>query len=251
MLKRTYFNLFRGVCAGVFIGVFILVQATEYRVSMSLPNYAPLNFLSEKSEVEGFEHDVLDEIAKRAGVTFKYNYKTWKEIFTDLDQGQTDLLSSGISITPERKKKYFMSDSYLQIDPVVILTMDPSIEKIDDLVGKKISVKKNTSHEKLFLQLNNGDSGYLQYADSSWLTVKDVLKKEVVATIADSSIASSYLKNYSKFGLLSKVDTSFPKDNYGFVISKDKSELLKIVNDSLSEMKNDGSYDRLVKKWFN
>ena len=221
-----------------------------YRVRMSPPGYAPLNFRSATGTPQGFEHDILQEIAKRSGITFDYGYLPWAQLFAALEAGQADLLASGISITEERKAKYGMSQDYLEVSPVVIVTKDPNVKSFKDLAQRNVSVKRHSGHEKLLLELNKNSSDYAVYAESSWLTVQKVISGEAVATLGDSSIMGTFVANHPDDGLHLVVDNGYAKDYYGFVVRKDDTVLLDKVNNALDAMKKDGTYQQIVDKWF-
>lgn len=225
-------------------------QTRVYKVRMSPPGYAPLNFRAATGTPQGFEHDILQEIAKRGKITFEYSYSPWSRLFTDLESGAADLLASGISITEERQAKYNMSDTYLEVDPVVIITKDRKVKSFKDLVSKPIAVKRNSRHEKWLLELNRGNSDYNVYADSSWLTVKTVINDKATATIGDSSIMGTFVSNHPEAALHLVVDDTYAKDYYGFVMRKDDTRLLQTVNNALHAMKSDGTYQQITKKWF-
>lgn len=226
------------------------VSGSVYRVRMSPPGYAPLNFRSATGSPQGFEHDILQEVAKRSGITFDYGYLPWAQLFAALEAGQADLLASGISITEERKAKYGMSHDYLEVSPVVIVTKDPKVKSFKDLAQRNVSVKRNSSHEKLLLELNKNNPDYAVYANSSWLTVKKVISDEAAGTLGDSSIMGSFVANHPNHGLRLVVDNGYAKDYYGFVVRKDDTVLLDKVNRALDSMKQDGTYQQIVGKWF-
>lgn len=225
-------------------------SGSVYRVRMSPPGYAPLNFRSATGAPQGFEHDILQEIAKRSGISFDYGYLPWAQLFAALEAGQADLLASGISITEERKAKYGMSQDYLEVSPVVIVTKDPNVKSFKDLAQRNVSVKRHSGHEKLLLELNKNSSDYAVYAESSWLTVQKVISDEAAGTLGDSSIMSAFVANHPNQGLRLVVDNGYAKDYYGFVVRKDDTVLLDKVNRALDAMKKDGTYQQIVDKWF-
>jgi len=40
-------------------------------------------------------------------------------------------------------------------------------------------------------------------------------------------------------------------ENYGFAVAKGNDELLEKINKGLANIKEDGTYDKLVDEWFN
>lgn len=224
-------------------------SSATYRVTFTPPRNAPLNFRGEKGSAIGFEHDLLEEIAKREGISFTYDYKPWPMMWADMDSGNTDVLSSGLSITDERKAKYFMTEPYLETAPVTIVTKDTNIRHFKDLVGKPVSVVAGSGHNKRVNELNNGNTSYAVLVETSWLTVDAIIRNDAVATVGDRVIMGAFVANHPNNGLNVVVDESYPQDSLGFVVNKSKPELLDKLNNGLANMKADGTYQQLRAKW--
>ena len=59
------------------------------------------NVVNEKGERSGYGYEYLQDIAGYAGWTYKYITSDWKNCFTQLENGEIDILG-GISYTDER-----------------------------------------------------------------------------------------------------------------------------------------------------
>lgn len=62
------------------------------------------NVVNEKGERSGYGYEYLQDIAGYAGWTYKYITSDWKNCFTQLENGEIDILG-GISYTDERAEK--------------------------------------------------------------------------------------------------------------------------------------------------
>ena len=63
------------------------------------------NTVNEKGERSGYGYEYLQDIAGYAGWTYKYITSDWKNCFTQLENGEIDILG-GISYTDERAENY-------------------------------------------------------------------------------------------------------------------------------------------------
>ena len=74
--------------------------------------YAPFESQNEKGEIVGFDIEVVQAAAKKAGVELKFVNTPWEGIFNALGQGDRDMIVSAVTITEERKATMDFSDPY-------------------------------------------------------------------------------------------------------------------------------------------
>ena len=74
--------------------------------------YAPFESQNEKGEIVGFDIDVVNAVAKKAGFEVKFVNTPWEGIFNTLQQGDRDFLVSAITITDERKQTMDFTNPY-------------------------------------------------------------------------------------------------------------------------------------------
>ena len=67
------------------------------------------NVVNEKGERSGYGYEYLQDIAGYAGWTYKYITSDWKNCFTQLENGEIDILGD-ISYTDERAENMLFSD---------------------------------------------------------------------------------------------------------------------------------------------
>ncbi|MFB2539360.1 MULTISPECIES: substrate-binding periplasmic protein [unclassified Acinetobacter] len=217
---------------------------------------APLNFVDEKGQMQGFEYDVLQEIAKRAGYSFEYEYQAREQLFDQFKEDKFKLLAGSISLTDERKNTFVMSNPYLDAYPVTLLSKDASIKKLTDIKAKSIVALKDSPMDTNYQILNDfkgaEDKISLELTKSDWLSVQSMLANKATVAISNSTVIPYYYTNSNskEVPLYFSIDYDYPQEHYGFIINKDDKKLLENVNKYLAEMKADGTYQTLYKKWF-
>ena len=80
--------------------------------------------------------------------------------------------------------------------------------------------------------------------------VKSVMLGQTEAAIEDIGPLKYYEQRYKDKGLRVVTDEKLPQFDYGFVVRQNDKELLNQLNKGLEEIKQDGTYDRLYKKYF-
>ena len=98
------------------------------------------NVVNEKGERSGYGYEYLQDIAGYAGWTYKYITSDWKNCFTQLENGEIDILG-GISYTDERAENMLFSDMPMGEEKYYIYTdasnMDLTAGNLDSFEGKK------------------------------------------------------------------------------------------------------------------
>jgi ABC-type amino acid transport substrate-binding protein len=94
-------------------------QAEELRVGIA-PIYPPLAFKAD-GQLRGMEVDFAHRLAKELGVTLKFVELPWDELIPALEDRRVDMVMSGMSITPERKKRVSFVRPYLRVGQMALI----------------------------------------------------------------------------------------------------------------------------------
>ena len=85
------------------------VSAAELRVATN-PTFPPFEFQdSNTGTIQGFEMDLVAEIAKKLGDTVKIDKITFDGIIPAILSGSVDLGASGFSVTPARQESALLA----------------------------------------------------------------------------------------------------------------------------------------------
>ena len=85
-----------------------------YRVgsNASLP---PFESLDSAGKVEGFDVDLMNAMAKAGNFKVEFKHQPWENLFPSLNNGDVDIVMSGVTITDDRKQSMLFSDPYLKL----------------------------------------------------------------------------------------------------------------------------------------
>ncbi|HEX5851152.1 MAG TPA: transporter substrate-binding domain-containing protein, partial [Rubrobacter sp.] len=106
--------------------------------------YPPFEF-SPRGKPKGFDIDLMNEIARRAGFEVRYQNVQFDSILRGLDAGLFDASISAMSITPEREKQLDYSDPYFNADQALLVAGDSKIKAIDDLTEATVGVQAGST----------------------------------------------------------------------------------------------------------
>ncbi|TDO06010.1 MULTISPECIES: transporter substrate-binding domain-containing protein [Halomonas] len=213
------------------------------------PSFVPFEMMDQETgEMVGFDMDIINEVAERAG--FEYNLRTmdFNGIIPAVQTGNVDIAIAGITITDQRAEIVDFSDPYYDSGlRILVRANDDSVNDIEDLEDKKIGTKVgSTSYD--FLDENLGDEAdIVPYPGSSDMYMA-LLGGSVDAVFYDAPNVGYFAKTRGE-GRVKVVGPLYEGQQYGIVFVKG-SEWVDPVNEALAAMKEDGTYDEIHAKWF-
>ncbi len=215
--------------------------------------FAPMGFRDSKGNLIGFDVDLATEVFKRIGFKVKFQPIDWSMKETELSLGNIDVIWNGYSITKEREKKVAFTKDYLENKQIIITLADSNIDSKNDLRDKKVAVQNGSSSleainkEPIVVESFQGREPVL--FDTNYEAFMDLEAGRVDAVVSDEVIARYYInqKNSNEYKIL---EENFGEEKYGIGLRKEDKKLLDKINNILDEMKTDGSYENIYKKWF-
>ncbi len=112
------------------------------------PTNPPFETKLPDGSFEGFEVDVVNEAAKRAGFTTSIADYGFQALFAAIASKRIDVAISTITITPERLKSVGFTQPYYDSDMGVATKTDSPIKTVADLKGKTIGYLSGSTGEK-------------------------------------------------------------------------------------------------------
>jgi polar amino acid transport system substrate-binding protein len=116
----------------------------------------PLRFYAtDDTTIVGSEVDFSYLIADILGLDVDLQVADWSQNFVKIDSGENDVFISNVTVTEERKDKYDFAT--YRLDNLAFEAQkdtDWTVEKRQDIAGKKIGVGSGTNQEQLLVDWN-------------------------------------------------------------------------------------------------
>lgn len=198
--------------------------------------------------VEGFDIDIAKAIAKKVlGDENKIELKevTSKTRIPMLKNGEIDAIIATMTITEERKKEVDFSDVYFTAGQALLVKKDSTINGLGDLrPGMKVlTAKGSTSAKNIREQAKDVEVlEFENYAEA--FTALKAGQGDALTT--DNALLYGMAKQDPNYRV---TEETFTEEPYGIAISKGDAEFVKLVNDTLKELKDTGEYDKIYEKW--
>jgi polar amino acid transport system substrate-binding protein len=213
----------------------------------SYPNNPPFEYKTDAGSFEGFEVDIVNEAAKRAGMTTDIADYGFQALFAGTSSKRIDVAISSITITPERLKSQSFTQPYYDSDMGVATKDGSAVKGVADLKGKIIGVLSGSTGEK-WVNDNKAANGFADV--KGYNTQQDMFLDlgagRVDAVVSDVPGMEYLFVKMKGFAIKDRIKTG---EQYGLMMTKD-SPLLPKINDAITAMKKDGTMQKIHKKWF-
>lgn len=208
--------------------------------------YAPFEFMGEDGKLKGFDVDLIDAIEEVAGVEIEIKGMNFDGIVPALETAGIDGAISAMTITEDRKQKVNFSVPYYASGQCVAVRADnETIKGFDDLEGKKIGVRAGTTGSIEANKVPNARVTDYNIIGDAFLDLKS---GAVDAVVNDFRATAYYIQQGNNdVKIVGDMKTS---EHYGIAVPKQKPEVLKLINDALAILKENGKFDEIYKKWF-
>ena len=212
--------------------------------------FKPFEYTDASGNFVGIDVDIVAAVAEDQGFQYELKSLGWDAAIAACQSGQADGMIAGASITEKRKASgWTFSDSYYDSNQTLTVPADSDIAGFADLSGKMVAVKTGTQGATYAESLKDEYGFDLTYFEDSPTMYQAVLGGQCVGCFEDTPIMKASIKD-GDLALKVLDDTASDPAPYGFAIfSEDSQELLDMFNKGLADIKANGKYDEILKKY--
>ncbi len=225
-------------------------QAKKRYVAATDATLVPMSFVNDRNRLDGFEIDLMNEIARTAGIDVELVNVEWAGLFGGLLTRKYDMAIASVTVLEERRHKMAFSIPYLQSGLALVVRKETEgVNSIEDAERKFLLVGAQTGTTAyFFLEKYPGirKKGYQLYGHA----IADLIKGEIDAVVGESS-GTLYYKNQNReyFEKIKMAGEILTEEYYGIVLRKEDAELLKKINGALKRLLENGFVRQLHGKW--
>ncbi|MBQ3405763.1 MAG: transporter substrate-binding domain-containing protein [Lachnospiraceae bacterium] len=222
-----------------------LTTVTPGKLTMSTnAAFPPYEMTTDTGELEGIDIEVAGAIAEKLGLELQVDDMEFDAALLAAQQGKSDIVMAGVSVTDERKKVMEFSDSYATGVQVIIVKEGSDIQSVEDLEGKMIGTQRGTTGN-LYCTDDYGEDHITSY-DNGLTAVQALNNGQVDCVVIDKEPATAFVGANPGLVIL---DTEYTSEDYAIGMAKGNTALLDAVNTALAELQADGTVDAIVAKY--
>ncbi|WP_440604259.1 ABC transporter substrate-binding protein [Bacillus sp. GB_SG_008] len=215
----------------------------EFRYAMS-GLYKPFNY-KENGKLVGFDVEIGEALAKKMNMKAVPVTNPWETLIQGLQAKKYDVILGSMAITEDRLKAVSFTNPYYRSGAQIFVTKNnTSISSAEDLKGKKVGVVKASTFKTLVAKQTDQITEY----DSDITALMDLEPGRIDAVVTDQMVGLRMMKE----GKSNIKDAGKPLslDEMAIAVRKDDKELMEKLNKALDEIIQDGTYEKISKKWF-
>ncbi len=216
--------------------------------------YPPFSKTTKDGKLEGFDIDIANALCDKMGVDCKLVKQDWDGIIPALLAKKYDAIVASMSITKERKEKVDFTKPYYKSPARFMHKKGDKIEiSKAGLKGKSVAVQRGTVSDK-FITGEFGDDVDVKRYGTQEEAYLDMNAGRVDLVFADAFVLLEYIKSdkgkdYELIGD-SYTDEKYFGEGIGIAIRKDDKDLAEKFNKAIKAIREDGTYDKIRKKYF-
>ena len=212
--------------------------------------YAPFESQDAQGRIVGFDIDIVQAVAARAGLQLRIVNTPWEGIFNALAQGDRDLVVSAVTITPERQATMDFSAPYFDARQLIAVRTGSAVDGFAALRGLVVGVQTGTTGDEAVGKLLGKTNPKIRRFESTPLALKELESGGVDAVVADNGVIAHHVANNPGGGFRTVADPAFVPERYGIAVRKGNTALLARIDQGLAAIKADGSHDAIQRRYF-
>lgn len=237
------------ICAAGLLALSAGIQAQNKELVVgSSATYRPFAYETPTKEIVGYDIDIIRAVAQKAGLQIKIVNTPWTGIFAALNNGDVDLVISGVTINDKRKQSYDFTAPYFEARQLIAVNKDSAVKNLKDLSGKKVAVVTGSTADDIASREFGKTNPDIRRFESTPVIISELANGGVDAAIGDNGVIAFRTQEHKQLKTVS--DASFPKEYFGIVVKQGNKALLDKLNKGLATAKTDGTYAQIYKKWF-
>ena len=206
--------------------------------------YPPYNFINDSTgEVDGFERELGDELCKRAELSCTWVKNDWDSIIPNLVSSNYDTIMAGMNINEDRKKVIQFTQPYTPAMPSAYAALAGDA----DIAGGVVAAQTGTIQAG---HVAESGATLLEFATPDE-TVAAVRNGEADAVFADKDYLKPLVEQSNgELVWVDGHDTVPLGEGIGMGLRQSDAELKEKFDAAITSMKEDGSLNTMIKKWF-
>ena len=241
MKKKTLFIL-------LFLFFVCSNAPAQYKVLVST-DYPPYNFINDNGQLEGFNIDILNAIKKLYKVEIDIDAADWKTANTLLDEGKIQAIA-GAHYTGTSDYGYKYTRSVIRTSHCFLFNHEFRNKISADVIRTEkepLIVMWQNDVLIRYIRSINPNASFI-FVDNYKDLLNELERSDVTCAFSQKITSMYYAVKMNRTHIRTGNEEVLER-NMGFKISKDATELDKMLNNGLEVIMSNGEYQKIYDRW--
>ena len=210
--------------------------------------FPPYEMKNDSDEFIGIDVEIAEAIAAKLGLELVIDDMSFDAARMAVQQGKSDMVMSGVSVTDKRKLVMDFSDSYAT-STLVVIVKEGSDVTLDNMGEKMIGAQRGTTGY-IYASDTPENGGYGEDHVTAFETdaaaIEALKNGQIDCSLIDNAHAKEHLAAHAGLAIL---EGEWVEEQYAIGLPKGNTELKTAINKALAELKADGTLDTIVAKY--
>ena len=241
--------IFAASCALALIAGGAQAQDRDLRIAFDVP-YEPFEYKDENGELTGFEVELAEAMCEEMNANCEFVIQAWDGMIPGLLARKFDLIMPSMSITPERAERVLFSEPYYNTPGGWFAREGFSTDVTDmsAMEGMTVGVQRGTTMDTYVTENMGGIVTIKRYTTADDM-VLDLEGQRLDVVFVDYPVGEQTI--LTKEGFKEVGEPVKLGEGVGVAMRQRDTDLAEEVNAALATLKEDGTYDTIMKKYFN
>ena len=216
--------------------------------------YPPFDTTDDNGELTGFDMELVKAIADDQGFEVEFQPLEFDALIPALDSDSTDIVAAALTISDDRQKEVEFSDGYYETGTCILVNKNNTNitdwDSFSENSGLKVAAQTGTAQADTAKELKKeGKVADAVTLNQVTTALQQLQNGDIDAVILDKPVATEIQNSQGdKFKMVGGL-YSGSEGVFGLAVKKGNDELVEKLNKGLKNIKDNGKYDKLCKKW--
>lgn len=230
---------------------FAAAQDAEIRIATE-GAYPPFNSTDTDGSLKGLDVDIANALCEEMKAKCTIVAQDWDGIIPGLMANRYDAIIASMSITEERKQQIDFTNKYYTTPLAVVAPNDTDLAgvSVDDMKGKVVGAQASTTQANYATDFYEKASVEVKLYPTQDEAAADLQNGRIDALISDKFVLVDWLNGDGKDCCKLIGDVEGTETEAGIGIRKGEDELKERFNKAIDAIVADGTYGKIVAKYF-
>jgi len=214
--------------------------------------YPPFNSMTADGQLVGFDVDIANALCAQMKAECELVTQEWDGMIPALQAGKFDAIIASMSITEERKKQIGFTNKYYTTPLALVALSTSGLTGTDApaLAGKTVGAQASTTQAVYADDVYGKAGAEVKQYPTQEEAMADLVNGRLDAVISDKFVLYDWMKTTGADCCKMVGDVAGTDTEAGIAVRLEDNALREKLNAALSAIRADGSYDKIVAKYF-